>query len=365
VDTSGRGLTGNRNGRLRKTMFQTNAMVVATEGATFERTVIERHEPGLHDVRIDIAYCGICHSDLSYAHNEWGRTLYPLVPGHEIAGVVSAIGPEVQKFQVGDRVGVGCLVDTCGTCSSCQAGYENHCYGQRVSTYSSRDKEGRATDGGYSEAIVVNENFVVRIPDSLELSRAAPLLCAGITVYSPLTRWGAGPGKRVGVVGMGGLGHVALQIAAALGSEVTVFDLDEAKADDAARLGAKNFVTDRDAPKQMTRALDIVICTVPAKLDLDAYLNMLDISGVFVVIGIPDGGLSVDPFSLIINQRALAGSRIGSLTETQEMLDFCGANGVGAEVEVIEASYLDRAYERVKAGDVKFRFVLDTTTIAS
>ncbi|WP_249019827.1 NAD(P)-dependent alcohol dehydrogenase [Conexibacter sp. S30A1] len=346
-------------------MFKTNALVTKGPKQGFRRTRIERRDVGRLDVLIDIAYCGICHSDVSYVDNEWGRTIFPLVPGHEIAGVVSAVGSDVTRFSPGDRVGVGCLVDTCGECHNCLAGHENHCQGQRTSTYSSRDRDGRATDGGYSEQIVVTEDFVVRIPETLSLETAAPLLCAGITVYSPLTRWGAGPGTRVGVLGLGGLGHVALQIARALGARTTVFDLDPAKRDDALRLGADAYITATDSAslEALASSLDLMICTVPANLDLNTYLAMLDVDGKFVVIGVPSKALTIDAFSLIINQRALAGSRIGNLKETQQMLDFCAAHQIGAEVEVISADEVERAYGRVRAGDVRFRFVLDTSTI--
>lgn len=342
-----------------------NALATDGPGQPFRRTAIERRGVGPRDVLIDIAYCGICHSDVSYARNEWGRTLFPLIPGHEIAGVVAEVGSGVTRFAPGDHVGVGCLVETCGVCSNCRAGHEQHCYGRRVSTYSSRDADGHATQGGYSEMIVVDEHFAVQIPKSLPLQNAASLLCAGITTYSPLTRWGAGPGKRVGIVGFGGLGHVAVQISAALGAHTTAFDLDPAKHDAALRLGAADYVvaTDGEALSGLANSLDLILCTVPANLDLDAYLGMLDVSGTFVTIGVPSKHLTIDPFSLIINQRALAGSRIGGLSETQEMLDFCAGHGVGAEVEVIGADEVDAAYERLRAGDVRFRFVVDISTI--
>jgi uncharacterized zinc-type alcohol dehydrogenase-like protein len=341
---------------------------LATDGPAepFRTVVINRRDVGPRDVLIDIAYCGVCHSDVSYVGNEWGRTLYPLVPGHEIAGVVSAVGSDVSRFTPGDHVGVGCLVETCGVCSSCRAGLEQHCYGRRVSTYSSRDAEGRPTQGGYSEKIVVDESFTVRIPKKLPLQNAAPLLCAGITTYSPLTRWGAGPGARVGVVGFGGLGHIAVQISRALGARTTVFDIDPGKRDDALRLGAASYVAagNTDSFAELGRSLDLIICTVPAALDLDAYLGLLDVSGTFVMIGVPGRPLTIDPFSLIVNQRAIAGSRIGGLRETQEMLDFCAEHGIGAEVEVIGAGDVAAAFERLRAGDVRFRFVVDIGTIA-
>jgi uncharacterized zinc-type alcohol dehydrogenase-like protein len=346
-------------------MLEVAAVATSGPGERFRPVTIKRRDVGPRDVLIDIAYCGVCHSDVSYARNEWGRTLFPLVPGHEIAGVVTAVGEDVTRFAPGDHAGVGCLVETCGVCGNCRAGYEQHCYGQRVSTYSSRDAEGQPTQGGYSEKIVVDEAFAVRIPKSLPLRNAAPLLCAGITTYSPLRRWGAGPGKRVGIVGFGGLGHVAVQISRALGARTTVFDLDPGKRDDALRLGATDYVTTTGAGTfaELANALDLIVCTVPANLDLDAYLGMLDVSGTFVMIGVPSERLTMDPFSLIVNQRAIAGSRIGGLPETEEMLGFCAEHGIGAEVEVIGADEIDAAYERLKHGDVRFRFVLDISTL--
>ena len=346
-------------------MREVKALATDGPGEPFHQVTIERREVGPRDVLIDIAYCGVCHSDVSYARNEWGRTLFPLVPGHEIAGVVAAVGGDVSRFAPGDHAGVGCLVKTCGTCPSCRAGLEQHCYGPRVSTYSARDDAGNATQGGYSEQIVVDEAFAVKIPKSLPLRKAAPLLCAGVTTYSPLRRWGAGPGTRVGIVGFGGLGHIAVQISRALGARTTVFDIDPGKRDDALRLGAAEYVAAADgaASTSLARSLDLIICTVPAALDLDAYLGLLDVGGTFVVIGVPMRSLTIDPFSLIVNQRALVGSRIGSLRETQEMLDFCAEYGIGAEVEVIGADEVGAAYERLRAGDVRFRFVIDISTL--
>jgi alcohol dehydrogenase (NADP+) len=343
-----------------------NALATDGPGKPFRRTKIERRALGPRDVLIDIAYCGICHSDVSYARNEWGRTIFPLVPGHEIAGVVSAVGEEVTRFASGDHAGVGCLIDTCGECSSCRAGYQQHCYGTRVSTYSSRDAGGSPTEGGYSEQIVVDESFVLQIPKSLPLANAAPLLCAGITTYSPLVRWGTGRGTRVGILGFGGLGHVAVQISRALGAKTTVFDLAPDKRDDALRLGASEYVlsTEPQAFARLAHSLDLILCTVPANLDLDAYLGLLDVGGTFVTIGVPSERLTVDAMSLIANQRALAGSRIGGIPQTQEMLNFCAEHEIGAEVEVISADEIDTAYERLMGGDVRFRFVIDVSTIA-
>ena len=347
-------------------MLEVKAMATDGPGKPFHTVTIERRDVGPHDILIDIAYCGVCHSDVSYVGNEWGRTLFPLVPGHEIAGIVAAVGKDVSRFAPGDHAGVGCLVKTCGVCSNCRAGFEQHCTGRRVSTYSSLDGEGCATQGGYSEKIVVDEGFAVKIPKKLPLPNAAPLLCAGITTYSPLTRWRTGPRTRTGIVGFGGLGHIAVQISRALGARTTVFDIDPGKRDDALRLGAADYVATADvgALAELACSLDLIICTVPAALDLDAYLRMLDVGGTFVVIGVPARNLTIDPFSLIVNQRAVVGSRIGSLRETQEMLDFCAEHSIGAEVEVISASEVATAYERLKAGDVRFRFVVDIATLA-
>jgi alcohol dehydrogenase (NADP+) len=346
-------------------VLKVRALATGGPGEPFHRVTIERRDVGPRDVLIDIAYCGVCHSDVSYAGNEWGRTLFPLVPGHEIAGAVYAVGKDVTRLAPGDHAGVGCLVETCGVCSNCRGGYEQHCYGRRVSTYSSRDFDGQPTHGGYSEQIVVDEAFAVRIPETMPLESAAPLMCAGITTYSPLTRWGTGPGKRVGIVGFGGLGHVAVQISRALGARTTVFDLDPGKRDDALRLGAADYVTTTGADTftELAHSLDLILCTVPANLDLDAYLGMLDLSGTFVMIGVPSERLTMDPFSLIANERAIAGSRIGGLRETQEMLNFCAEHSIGAEVEVISADALGAAYERLKTGDVRFRFAIDISTI--
>jgi len=344
-----------------------DALATMGPGEPFQHVTIRRREVGARDVLVAIAYCGVCHSDVSYARNEWGRTAYPLVPGHEIAGVVVEIGAEVTRFKPGARVGVGCLVRTCGSCANCRAGYEQHCLGQRVSTYSSRDVDGSMTDGGYSQFIVVDEAFVVAIPDSLSLQAAAPLLCAGITTYSPLKRWRVAVGSRVGIVGLGGLGHVAVQLARAMGSLVTVFDLDPSKASDAVRLGATAFVDARDAAALWERAgtLDLILCTVPANLDLDQYLALLDVSGTFVIIGVPSERLSVGAFSLIANQRSIAGSRIGSLAETQQMLEFCAEHKIVAEVELVTAADIEATFYRLKAGDVRFRFVLDVGSVGS
>ncbi|MCI0143012.1 NAD(P)-dependent alcohol dehydrogenase [Arthrobacter bambusae] len=348
-------------------MAMVNARIADAPGARFTSTTIERREVGPHDVLIDILFCGICHSDVSHARSEWGHNQFPIVPGHEIAGVVSAVGEEVTKFSVGDRAGVGCLVDSCRECRNCRLGHEEQCLNGNTKTYGTRLPDGSSTYGGYSEKIVVNEDFVLRLPENLPLERIAPLLCAGATVYSPMVRWGAGPGRRVGILGFGGLGHVAVQISKALGAHTTVFDLSLDKKDDGIALGADEYyaVTDPKAFAELGQSLDLIISTVPANVDLDAYLGLLMLDGVFVSIGVPSKALSLDAFSIIVNRRALAGSRIASIQETQQMLDFCSEHEIGAVVEVIDASRLDEAYDRLVAGDVKFRFVLDTASMAN
>jgi uncharacterized zinc-type alcohol dehydrogenase-like protein len=339
----------------------------ATSGARapFGRTTIERRNLGPHDVLIAIAYAGICHSDIHTARNEWGPATFPLVPGHEIAGVVEAVGADVTSHDVGDRVGVGCLVDSCGECRHCLAGNEQFCR-ESVGTYNDTGRDGLPTAGGYSTHIVVSDRFVLRIPDAMSLDVAAPLLCAGITTYSPLRHWNAGDGSRVGVVGLGGLGHMAVKFAKALGSEVTVLTRTLDKADDARRLGADavHATSDPATFKALRDSFDLVINTVSAGIDLDRHLRMLDADGVFVNVGAPVEPLSVKVFSLIGNRRSFAGSPIGGIPETQEMLDVAAANGFGADIETIDADAIDAAYERVVAGDVRYRFVIDIASMA-
>lgn len=331
----------------------------------FQATTIVRRDPGPHDVLIDIAYAGICHSDIDHARSVRGKTIYPLVPGHEIAGIVSAVGSQVTKFAVGDRAGVGVMVDACRRCASCREGLEQYCTGGRVMTYNSIGRDGQPTHGGYSGKIVVDENFAVRIPQGIPLQNAAPLFCAGITMYSPLRHWKAGPGKRVGIVGFGGLGHVGAQLSRALGAHTTVFDLSPAKRADALRLGAQAYclATDLQAMTALADSFDLIISTVPGSVHLDAYLGLLGRDGVFVNLGVPDKPLSVSAFSLLRNRRSIAGTLSGGLAETQEMIDFCGRHGIRAEVEVIDADRIDEAYERLLAGDVRYRFVIDIGTM--
>ncbi|WP_372348891.1 NAD(P)-dependent alcohol dehydrogenase [Streptomyces sp. KL116D] len=333
--------------------------------APLERTTIERRTVGEHDVLIDIKFAGICHSDIHQATEGWGEAIFPMVPGHEIAGVVSEVGSGVTKFRVGDRVGVGCMVDSCRECENCLAGQEQHCVRGNVGTYNSVGKDGEPTYGGYSQKVVVDEAFTVRIPDGLSLDVAAPLLCAGITTYSPLKRWGAGPGKKVAVIGLGGLGHMGVKIAHALGAEVTVLSQSLRKKDDGLKLGADHYyaTSDEQTFKDLAGTFDVILSTVSAPLDFGAYLSLLRTGGALVNVGAPEEPIALNLFSLIGGDKTLAGSMIGGIAETQEMLDFCAEHGLGAEIELIEASRINEAYERVLASDVRYRFVIDTATI--
>ena len=334
-------------------------------------TTIERRDVGPKDVRIEIKFAGICHSDIHTARGEWGPVSWPIVVGHEIAGVVAEVGSEVTKHAVGDRVGVGCMVNSCRECEACRDGEEQYCTGNgvvqgMVGTYGGTDPaDGRPTAGGYSQQVVVDEDFVLRIPAGLELDVAAPLLCAGITTYSPLNHWGAGEGTKVAVIGLGGLGHMAVQIAAAKGCEVTVLSQSLKKQEDGLRLGAHAYhaTSDPDTFEQLRGSFDLIINTVSANLDLDAYMGLLRRNGTLVEVGAPENPMSVRAFSLIPARRSLTGSNIGGIAETQEMLDFCAEHGIAAQVEVISAEQVNEAWERVVASDVRYRFVIDTSTL--
>ncbi|MEU2259707.1 NAD(P)-dependent alcohol dehydrogenase [Streptomyces sp. NPDC019645] len=333
--------------------------------APLERTTIPRRAVGEHDVLIEIKYAGICHSDIHQARDGWGEGIFPMVPGHEIAGVVTEVGPAVTTFAVGDRVGVGCMVDSCRVCDNCEAGLQQYCTNGSVLTYNALGKDGEPTYGGYSTHIVVDEAFTVRIPDGLSLDVAAPLLCAGITTYSPLRHWNAGPGKKVAVVGLGGLGHMAVKIASALGAEVTVLSQSLRKKDDGLSLGARHYyATSDDATfEALAGTFDLIVSTVSAPLPLDRFLGLLKTDGAMVNVGAPEEPVSLNLFSLIGGRRTLAGSAIGGIPETQEMLDFCAEHGLGAEIELIRADQINEAYERVLRSDVRYRFVIDTATI--
>ncbi|TPP11761.1 NAD(P)-dependent alcohol dehydrogenase [Rhizobium glycinendophyticum] len=325
----------------------------------------ERREPNDDDVVIDIKFSGICHSDIHQARNEWGNSTYPMVPGHEIAGVVTAVGSKVTQFKVGDRVGVGCFVDSCVHCESRNVDLEQYMPGV-VPTYNGFEADGvTPTYGGYSNTITVKEGYVLSIPDNLPLDKAAPLLCAGITLYSPLVHWKAGPGKKVAIVGMGGLGHMGVKIGAALGAEITVLSQSLSKKDDGIAFGAKDYyaTADKETFKKLAGTFDLIICTVGTEIDWNAYLNLLKIDGALVLVGLPENPVPVHAFSLVMGRRSLAGSSIGSIKETQEMLDFCGKHNITPEIEIIDIQQVNEAYERVIKSDVRYRFVIDIASL--
>ena len=347
-------------------MPSVDALVAPSASAPFERGTIDRRDPRPHDVVIDIAYSGICHSDIHQVREDWGKALFPMVPGHEIAGTVREVGADVTSYAVGDRVGVGCFVDSCRECDNCVAGEEQYCLRREVATYNGRDYDGEPTFGGYSTQIVVDENYVLRIPEGIDLDEAAPLLCAGITVFSPLNHWNAGPGKRVAIVGMGGLGHMGVKIAHAMGAEVTVLSQTLSKADDGKRLGADRYfaTSDQQTFKNLRGSFDLIINTVAANLPIDLYLSLLALDGTMVNVGIPDSPDTFHAFSLAGMRRSMAGSKIGGIRETQQMLDFCAEHGLGAEIETIGIDDVNAAYERVIASDVRYRFVIDIASFA-
>ena len=328
----------------------------------------ERRAPGPKDVHLEVLFCGVCHSDLHQARDEWGGSLFPMVPGHEIIGRVKQVGAEVTRFAVGDRVGVGCMVGSCRQCDDCREGLEQFCQKTATWTYNGPDPiSGGSTYGGYSNQMVVDEHFVLRVPEKLNPAAAAPLLCAGITTYSPLRHWKVGPGQRVGIVGLGGLGHMGVKLARAMGADVSLFTTSPGKADDARRLGADEVIVSRDAEemKRHGRRFDFILDTVAAPHDLDAYLTMLKRDGTLCLVGAPDNPHpSPTVFNLIFGRRQLAGSPIGGIQETQEMLDFCAERGIVSDVEVIPMQGINEAYERMLKGDVKYRFVIDLATLA-
>ncbi|NGN66685.1 NAD(P)-dependent alcohol dehydrogenase [Streptomyces sp. A7024] len=332
--------------------------------APLERTTVPRRPVGEHDVLIEIKYAGICHSDIHQARDEWGPGTYPMVPGHEIAGVVTQVGSGVTKHTVGDRVGVGCFVDSCRECEQCEAGLEQFCQ-NGTATYNDHGRDGEPTYGGYSTHVVVDEGYALRIPEGIALDEAAPLLCAGITLYSPLAYWQAGPGKKVAIVGMGGLGHMGVKIAHAMGAEVTVLSQSLRKQDDGLRLGADHFYATSDPQtfEELAGTFDLIVSTVSAPLDFAAYLGLLKPRGVLANVGAPAEPIELALFSLILGNKTLAGSQIGGIAETQEMLDFCASHGIGAEIETIRGEQINEAYERVLASDVRYRFVIDTATL--
>jgi len=340
----------------------------ATKGPTsiLEPFNFERREPGPHDVLIEILYCGICHSDIHQARDEWGGSIYPMVPGHEIVGRVARVGSQVKQYKVGDLAAVGCFVDSCRVCASCKAGLEQYCEVHLVLTYNGTEKDEKTpTYGGYSSQIVVDENYTFKISPKLPLANVAPLLCAGITTYSPLRHFKVGPGQRVGVVGLGGLGHMAVKLAASMGAEVTVFSTSKTKEQDAHRLGAHNFVVSLDAKDldDLANHFDFILDTVSAPHDLNAYLDLLRRDGALAMVGAPAQPLQVRVFSLLLKRRTLAGSIIGGIRETQEMLDYCAEKNITSDVEVIPIQQVEAAWERTVKGDVRYRFVIDMQTL--
>jgi uncharacterized zinc-type alcohol dehydrogenase-like protein len=326
----------------------------------------DRREVGAHDVALDIAYSGICHSDIHQAREEWGPAIFPMVPGHEIAGTVTSIGSSVTKFKVGDKIGVGVFVDSCRRCENCVAGLQQYCLEGMTGTYNQLERDGKTVAmGGYSNRFVINEDYAVHIPANLPLEGVAPLLCAGITLYSPIKHWKVGPGKKVAVMGLGGLGHMGVKFAVAMGADVTVLSHSPHKKDDALAMGAHHFIATDDESVFTTHAksFDVILNTVSAEIDIDKYISLLKLNGTLVVIGLPGKPYAVNVGTLLNGRRGIAGSMIGGIPELQEMLDFCGEKNIVSDVEVIKADYINEAYERTVASDVKYRFVIDASTI--
>ncbi len=346
-------------------MLPTRGYAAMTAKAALQPFSFERRDVGLNDVLIKISHCGICHSDIHQARNEWGASIFPMVPGHEITGTVVQTGEAVTRFRVGETVGVGCFVDSCRSCSACREGQEQYCEAGMVLTYSGRDRTGQITQGGYSSQIVVDENYVLRIPQALSPAGAAPLLCAGITMYSPIRHWGIGKYHKLAVVGLGGLGHMAVKIARSLGTEVTVLSTSEGKKRDSARLGAADFAvtSDPNAFRRLERRFDFILDTVSAPHDYNSYVNLLRTDGTMILVGAPDKPSILEHFSLILHRRSIAGSVIGGIRETQEMLDFCAEHKIESDVEEIPIQQVNEAYERVLKGDVRFRFVIDLASL--
>jgi uncharacterized zinc-type alcohol dehydrogenase-like protein len=345
-------------------MSTTPALSLPAAGDAFETAVIERRELRPGDVRIEIQFAGICHTDLHYGHDDHGISHFPMTPGHEIAGTIAELGDEVSTFAVGDRVGVGCIFNSCGECRYCLDGLEQYCSRGMVMTYSSPDYDGTITQGGYSRSIVIDAHYVVRIPDAIELDAAAPLLCAGITMYSPLKHWKAGPGSKVAIIGMGGLGHMGVKLAVALGAEVTVLSQTLNKQEDGERFGATAFhaTSDPETFTELAGSFDLILNTVSANLDVDAYLKLLAVDGTMVTVGLPEGPSTVRLTGLMSGRRSLSGTGIGGIPETQEMLDFCAEHGIRPEIETIEAepSEVAAAWGRIADSGVRYRVVIDT-----
>lgn len=347
-------------------MSKTKAYAAQSAEAPLAEWSLERRSPKPHDVQIEILYCGVCHSDVHTARNEWRNTIFPVVPGHEIVGRVTAIGDHVSKFKVGELAGIGCLVDSCRECDNCKEGLEQYCSNGMVGTYNGQEKDGSGiTFGGYSKQIVAHEDFVLHITDKQPLEGIAPLLCAGITTYSPLRHWKVGKGDRVGVVGLGGLGHMGVKLAVSMGAEVTMLSHSPSKEADATRLGAHKFVltSDKEQTKAVANYFDFILNTVSADHDYNFYLGMLTTNGVMVCVGAPPSPAKIPAFNLIGGRKSIAGSLIGGLPETQEMLDYCAEHNIVSDVEVIKMSEINEAYERMLKGDVKYRFVIDMATL--
>ncbi|MDO7876390.1 NAD(P)-dependent alcohol dehydrogenase [Hymenobacter sp. ASUV-10] len=346
-------------------MSQAHAYAAQSPTTDLAPWTLERRPVGPHDVQIDIHYCGVCHSDLHQIRNEWFPGIFPMVPGHEIVGRITQVGDHVRNFKVGELAGVGCLVDSCQECANCEADLEQYCLDGNTQTYNNLDRQGRPTYGGYSTSIVVREEFVLHVSDKLNLAAVAPLLCAGITTYSPLRHWNIGPGHKVAVVGLGGLGHMAVKFAVAFGAEVTVLSTSPSKEADAKALGAHHFVatSDKDQTKAVRGSFDFILDTVSAEHDMNMYLSLLKTDGSLVLVGVPTEPLKVQPFSIIGGRKTLAGSSIGGIKETQEMLDFCAEHNITSDIELIDIKDVTAAYERMVKGDVRYRFVIDIATL--
>ncbi len=349
-----------------KIMIQTKGYAANKSKSPLAPFSFTRREPGDHDVLIDIRYCGICHSDIHQVREEWGSAIFPMVPGHEIVGVVSRVGTKVTKYKTGDNVGVGCFVDSCRHCEQCEKGLEQYCKEGSTFTYNALERDGKTpTYGGYSNKIVVDENYVLQIPANLPIDATAPLLCAGITLYSPLMHWNAGQGKKVAIIGLGGLGHMGIKLAHAMGAEVTVLSHSLKKHEDGKRLGANHFYStaDSDTFTKLQGYFDLIINTVSAQMDWNQYMNLVKVDGSMVVVGIPETPVPIGAFSLVAGRKSLAGSAIGGIKETQEMLDFCGKHNITSDIELIPVQKINEAYERVIKSDVRYRFVIDIATL--
>lgn len=347
-------------------MISTKAYAAPAAASKLEPYNFERRDPGPHDVLIDILYCGVCHTDIHFINNDWGFSIFPMVPGHEIVGRVAAVGNHVTKFKTGDMAGVGCLVDSCRECDYCNEGLEQYCQGGNVFTYSGIEKDGKTvTQGGYSNKIVVEERFVLKVSEKLSPAHAAPLLCAGITTYSPLRHWKVGKGHKIGIIGLGGLGHMAIKFAASFGAEVTVLSTSPNKKEDALKLGAHSFIVTKDEEqvKLVANTFDFILDTLSASHDYNMYVSMLKVDGTLICLGLPPEPITVPAFNLVFTRKCVAGSLIGGLPETQEMLDYCAANNIVSDIEVIPIQKIQEAYERMLMNDIKYRFVIDMASL--